>query len=94
MKVGPVGAFALANAFKEMQKNLAQEGWLLPALEANMRNQKNISTIDVQPYHFEMQETIPKLKCGSTAIGQVPILVRVKENDWNTIQSQVWEQIL
>ena len=56
---------------KLMKKDLTKNGWILPTLEANMRNQVNISNINVKGTDgtaYKMQFSINKLKSGKLNI--------------------------
>ena len=41
-------------ALKDMKEELIKDGWILPKLEANMRNQINISNINVNQTEFRL----------------------------------------
>ena len=64
-----------------MKDDLANEGWYFPTLELNMRNQINISSINVDFKHnksgWQIKSSIDKLKSGSNIVGEVPLLVRI-----------------
>ena len=68
------------NAVKEMTEEMKENGWILPTLKANMRNQVNIANVQVKQFkgHDEMQSSIIKLPSGSSLIGEVPLLFNVK----------------
>ena len=72
------------NAFQKMIENLTKMGWILPKLQANMRNQVNIANIEIEKGHFwtaPMESAIEKLKSGSSLIGEVPILTKISMKD-------------
>ena len=63
--------------FKQMKEDLPNKGWILPILETNMRNQINISNINVKSNtSYQMQASINKSKSGTSVVGGVPILLR------------------
>ena len=65
-------------AYKDMKEVLRNDGWILPQLELNMRNQINISNIRVEGHGvYPMQSAIPKLESGTTIVGELPILLKV-----------------
>ena len=69
-----------------MKEEMRKNGWILPSLNSNMRNQINISNIDVEGREglSKMQSSIRKLKSGTNVVGEIPILIKVKdETDWN-----------
>ena len=74
-------------AFKETKNELSKEGWILPKLEFNMRNQVNISNINVKEGFLsgilKMQSSIDILPSSSTVIGAVPLLFKVHKSDWD-----------
>ena len=67
-------------AFKDLKKNLSSNGWLLPNLNANMRNQKNIYNISIKGSSRSRTDTcntaISRLRIGSTVVGELPFLVK------------------
>ena len=68
-----------------MKRDIRKNGWILPSLYSNMRNQINISNIDVENSDgaIKMQSSISKLKSGTNVVGEIPILIRVKDKiDW------------
>ena len=74
------------NALQEMKEEMKENGWILPTLEANMRNQVNITNIQIEKNDtavYEMQSSIIKLEPGTRLIGEVPILFKVESLDWN-----------
>ena len=77
-------------ALTQMKDDLAKNGCIFPTLEANMRNQINISSINIEGAHVYaqnvpmMQSSINKLKSGTSLVGEIPILVKLKEYDWRT----------
>ena len=70
---------------KHMKEELTKNGWILPTLEANMRNQINISNINVESTGgCEMQSSINKLRSGTNVVGEVPVLIKIRnQDDWN-----------
>ena len=73
-------------ALRKMKDDLTKDGWILPQLESNMRNQINISNINVEKGFGgnEMQNSISKLKSEANVVGEVPILIKVRgSNEWN-----------
>ena len=71
-------------ALSAMKEELARDGWILPQLESNMRNQINISNINVERSGFhQMQSSIPKLKSGTNIVGELPICFKVRsDSEW------------
>ena len=78
-------------AFGELKQALKNDGWILPELKANMRNQVNIAKVEVKrgAGQFPMQTTIEKLKTGSSLIGNMPFLFKVKIADWRFKKDEV-----
>ena len=71
-----------------MNEELKMNGWILPSLQANMRNQVNIANIQIDRrensgWDGEMQSSIDKLPSGSSLVGEIPVLFRLKLSDWN-----------
>ena len=65
-------------ALNKMKEDLTKDGWILPQLEANMRNQINISNINVERSgSWEMQSSIQKSKSGTNIVGELPIKLKV-----------------
>ena len=67
-----------------MKEEFKKSGWILPTLEANMRNQINISNINVESNsrsRYKMQSSINKLKAGTNIVGEVPVLFKIKDKD-------------
>ena len=82
------------SALHEMKKGLKKDGWILPHLESNMRNQINISNIkiegpDVSKNHiwYPMQSSITKLNSGTNIVGELPILFKVR--GWHKKKDQI-----
>merc|ERR1712126_594564 len=52
--------------------------------ESNMRNQINISNINVERNgSYQMQSSIAKLKSGTNIVGELPIRLKVKDiSEW------------
>ena len=74
-----------ADAVQEMKVEMKGNGWILPTLSANMRNQVNIAKVDFEKGDmsgWEMQFSIEKLASGSSLIGEIPMLFQVKLIDW------------
>ena len=78
-------------AVKAMEEEMKGNGWILPKLKANMRNQINIANIQVTRSNrgFEMQSSVTKLPSGTTLIGEVPLLFNVKRVEWNIKKNKV-----
>ena len=77
-------------ALKKLQKKLKKNGWVLPSLQANMRNQVNIANIryvDDSGGAYEMASTIEISRIGSSVIGEIPILFLVDQ--WHTKRHEV-----
>ena len=74
-----------------MKKHLKKDGWILPQLESNMRNQINISNINVERSGaWSMQSTIPKLESGTNIVGELPILIKVNDKSgWNKKKDKI-----
>ena len=73
------------NAILGMKEEMKRSGWILPTLKANMRNQVNIANVQVEKSDgsYRMQSSIEKLASGSSLIGKIPIVYKVKYCDWN-----------
>ena len=74
------------NALQEMKEEMNRNGWILPTLEANMRNQINIANVQIEKGDIDtikMESSIKKLPPGSSLIGEIPILFKVKYVDWD-----------
>ena len=74
------------NSVAEMKDELKRNGWTLPTLKANMRNQVNIANVLIEEgesAESKMVSSIIKLKSGTSLIGEVPILMQVKQGDWS-----------
>merc|ERR1712126_518556 len=71
-------------ALSKMKDDLTKNGWILPQLEYNMRNQINISNINVEGNaSFQMQSSIQQLKSGTNIVGELPIYFKVRsESEW------------
>ena len=81
-------------AVQEMNEELKMNGWILPSLQANMRNQVNIANIQVDRrensgWDGEMQSLIDKLPTGSSLIGELPLLFKVDVREWETKKDEV-----
>ena len=71
------------DALNAMKEELRKDGWILPQLESNMRNQVNISNMNIETGgHYPMQSTITKLKSGTNIVGELPIRLKVKVSEW------------
>ena len=80
------------NAFQEMIETLTKKGWILPKLQANMRNQVNIANIEIQQGSFwtsQMESAIEKLKSGSTLIGEIPLLIKISIISWHKKKDEI-----
>ena len=87
--------------FKEelnkMKSELTKEGWVLPQLEANMRNQVNISNINVEKDTgtWQMQSSIKKLRSATNVVGEIPTLIKVRDrSDWDKKKDAILEHCL
>ena len=79
-------------ALEDMKEDLTKDGWILPQLESNMRNQINISNIAIEGFnnYYAMQSSIAKLKSGTNIVGELPILFRVKnKSEWKKKKDQI-----
>ncbi len=84
-------------AFKDAKKTLSTKGWILPTLDANMRNQKNISNLNIKQGRYgnsKMQSSITKLGSGSSVVGEVPTLFKVQLSDWHQKKEAVLEHCI
>ena len=73
------------NAVKEMKEEMKRNGWILPTLKTNMRNQINIANVQVGKgdyYSLEMQSSIEKNKPGTSLVGELPIRFKVDYMSW------------
>ena len=89
--------------FKEeltkMKAELTKEGWVFPQLEANMRNQANISNINVEwsGGSYPMQSSIKKLQSATNIVGEIPTLIKVEDehqDGWNKKKDAILEHCL
>ena len=87
--------------FKEelnkMKSELTNEGWALPKLDANMRNQVNISNINIElgVSYYAMQSSIKKLRSATNVVGEIPTLIKVRDiRDWNKKKDAILEHCL
>lgn len=86
----------------KMKSELTKVGWGFPQLEANMRNQVNISNIKVETTDgFQMQYSIEKLRSATNVVGDIPTLIKVREGkigkigrDWNKKKGAILEHCL
>ena len=63
-------------AVEDMKEDLTKDGWILPQLKSNKRNQINISNIRVESYGaYRIQSSISKLESGTNIVGELPILL-------------------
>ena len=78
-------------AVKEMKEEMKRNGWILPTLSANMRNQVNIANVQVEQGSegCKMQSSVEKLKSGTSLIGEVPILYPMTSSDWDEKKGNV-----
>ena len=81
----------LKEELKGMKEDLTKDGWILPQLEYNMRNQVNISNIKIESdLSWIMQSSIKTLKSGTNIVGHIPILLRVNdESKWKKKKDQI-----
>ena len=82
-----------ADAIHKMKDELTEKGWIFPTLKANMRNQVNIANIDAE-YDEKigdvgMQSAIKKLKPASSLVGDIPLLFKVKKDQWKRRKDEV-----
>ena len=80
-----------------MKEDLTINGWTLPQLKSNMRNQINISNIKVETRNisYPMQSSIPKLEAGSNVVGEIPISIKVKSTrDWRKKSDDILEHCI
>ena len=80
--------------YKNLKKTLLSEGWLLPNLNANMRNQKNIYNISVKGTSRSKTDAcntaLERLKIGSTVVGELPTLLKIKRwPDWDERKREI-----
>ena len=82
-------------ALKDMTGDLTNNGWILPQLESNMRNQINISNVIVEGGNggfYPMQSYIPKLETMTNIVGELPIMLKIKDDDdWSKKKDQILE---
>ena len=66
-------------AFEKAKKQLAVNGWVLPMLQCNMRNQNNIANINVEKgtTAYKMQTSVNQLPPPSSVVGEVPLLFNI-----------------
>lgn len=80
-------------AFEDLKQNLSSNGWLLPNLSANMRNQKNIYNISVKGSSRSKTDTcntaLSRLRIGSTVVGELPFLVKIKRHHWREKETEI-----
>jgi hypothetical protein len=78
-------------SFEATKKELVTKGWVLPALDSNMRNTMNINKISIQGCRsdIKMQTSIMKLGSGSSVVGEVPSLFKVQLEDWRQKKERV-----
>ena len=80
-------------ALKHMREDLTKDGWILPQLESNMRNQINISNINVESNYStfaRMQSSITKLESGTNIVGELPIHFKVRnDSEWKIMKDQI-----
>ena len=89
------------DALTEMKEELKEEEWIFPTLQSNMRNQVNIANINIKQgtkasviSDYEMQSSIEKLKSGSSLTGEIPLLFKVRREDWKTKKDEVLKHCL
>ena len=79
-------------AVQKMKEDMKRNGWILPTLRANMRNQVNIAKVQVKQgatLKYSIQYSIEKLPSGSSLIGEIPISFRVRSSDWDKKKYEV-----
>ena len=76
------------DAIHKMKNELTEEGWIFPTLKTNMRNQVNIAKITAE-FEDYMQSSIEKLKPASTLVGDVPLLFKLKKDQWGSKKDKV-----
>ena len=88
--------FSFKQELKKMKSELTKEGWVLPQLKANMRNQINISRISVVGAGaHSMQSSIEKLQSATNVLGEVPSLIKVSDpSDWDKKKDAILEHCL
>ena len=79
------------SSFPKIKKTLLKEGWILPRLHYNMRNQVNISNINITKGYgkYETQSSIEELGSGSSVVGQVPTRLTVLPSNWDKKSKEV-----
>ena len=72
-------------SFEELKEELSKKGWILPSLSVNMRNQSNITkvTFDKGTSTLDMNSSINVLPSATSTVGEVPLLFKMKYNDWD-----------
>ena len=85
-----------SNDFKQnlddAKKELSKQHFVLPGLQYNMRNTKQMNNVKVIEHGvYGMQETIQKLECGnSSVVGEIPIVLKLKDKkDWNKKKKEI-----
>ena len=83
-------------SFEQAKENFSMEGWALPMLRSNMRNQVNIGNIKIEKGSslLDMQTSINKLPAASSVVGEVPLLVNVSPSNWPTKKEQILEHTI
>ena len=79
-------------AVQKMKEEMKRNGWILPILKANMRNQVNIAKVHVElgtTFKYSIEYSVEKLPSGSSLIGEIPISFRVKSPDWDQKKYEV-----
>jgi len=85
------------NAFQEMTEEMKRNGWILPTLKANMRNQVNIANVQIEDRYGQesnMLSSIVKLTSGTSLIGEAPILFNLREYDWDEKKDEVFKHCI
>ena len=79
-----------------MKSEFTKEGWVLTQLEASMRNQVNISKINVEgSLLYPMQSSIKKLQSATNVVGKIQTLIKLRsEIDWKKKKDEILEHCL
>ena len=77
-------------ALNEMKEEMSGKGWILPTLKANMRNQANITNVQInEGCSLPVQSSIAQLASGSSLIGGIPVLFKVDPIRWDQSKDEV-----
>ena len=85
------------NEFKQVKKSLASHGWLLPTLNVNMRNQRNIARVKVESdkaNFYQMQYLLPLLNDNTLLVGEVPVEVKLEKRFWENQKHRVFKYVI